>query len=941
MNKLIQLLQEGARVVLYFGRYPAYGIQWISRHLLLWLLIAFALIGIPSLYYTGAIGIEVVNKLGRYICFAILAISLDLIWGYGGMLCLCQSLFFALGGYAMGMYLAHHGGPEGIIDANGWGKIPACLYVVYPYRVGEVPTDAIVPWFWKPFWTLPMTVLLGLAIPGFIAGLIGFSIFRSRVRGVFFAVLTQAIVLAFWLIFSMNNMLLCGTNGLTRFDRVILGSQECVEVVVNLDKLTSNGLSDSKFSQALRRWSGNNPSVTLTGSGTHFVIALDKSLHVWNEYNAIREIRIGDNTDVKIGDVASVEISGFKLTNPNVKLGLYVISAFALIGIYFFCLMLIKSRFGRVLVAMRDNENRLRFSGFEPFAFKTIFFSLSAMIAGLSGILYAPQMLIFTPTSLEPKESILVVIWVAVGGRGSLSGPILGALTIAYGYDYLTSNSPDAWPFVLGALVVFVTRLPQGVIGLWNKWLELQLHPSLTNKSKLIRPAAALAENFTPGESRWYKVIIAFGIVSVVFSTYLAFELARYGGPFAGGLMKTGSRQEIVNGILLVGVAICSIVQLPASIGTCSKQPWAMALSTKIFKGILTLLVGLILWSFLINSFSRNRGLGGWISDGLRGSFELVKSFPPIIVAGFWAATGLAILRLAPKSIWAVTDRRSHLPDNHVTVPASPGTHSQLGGAKSIDFQSRECDFTSNSDAPLLHLRGLKVFFDGFKALDVNEFSIKNNELNVIIGPNGAGKTTLCDVISGKTRPTEGSIWFAGRDITGVPEVQIARLGIGRKFQTPTLFDSLTVYENMELSLPGRSSLINNFGFQPSVLEDAQIFAILERVGLAGKAKTKVAFLSHGQRQWLEISMLILARPKLLLVDEPAAGLTDQETELTADLLLELRKDHSIIVIEHDMEFVRRLASPVTVLIDGSIEDQGTMQEIQGNPKVKEAYLGR
>ncbi|HAA50689.1 MAG TPA: hypothetical protein DCE43_13320, partial [Planctomycetaceae bacterium] len=131
-------------------------------------LLATGLLGIPGLYLAGVIGIETVNMLGRYLCFALLALSLDLIWGYGGMLCLCQSFFFSLGGYAMGMFLAHHGGPEGIIDATGW-KLPACLYVVYPYEVGQAPEEALVPWFWKPFWSLPATVLLGMLIPGLVA----------------------------------------------------------------------------------------------------------------------------------------------------------------------------------------------------------------------------------------------------------------------------------------------------------------------------------------------------------------------------------------------------------------------------------------------------------------------------------------------------------------------------------------------------------------------------------------------------------------------------------------------------------------------------------------------------------------------------------------------------------------------------------------------------
>ena len=152
------------------------------------LLLGFVLV--PALYQTEAIGIETVNMLGRYLCFALLALSLDLIWGYGGMLCLCQSFFFSLGGYAIGMFLAHHGGPEGIVDANGW-KLPACLFVVYPYEVGQAPGDALLPWFWKPFWSLPVTLLLGMLIPGLVAAVIGFFVFRSRVRGVFFAILAR------------------------------------------------------------------------------------------------------------------------------------------------------------------------------------------------------------------------------------------------------------------------------------------------------------------------------------------------------------------------------------------------------------------------------------------------------------------------------------------------------------------------------------------------------------------------------------------------------------------------------------------------------------------------------------------------------------------------------------------------------------------------------
>jgi urea transport system ATP-binding protein len=244
-------------------------------------------------------------------------------------------------------------------------------------------------------------------------------------------------------------------------------------------------------------------------------------------------------------------------------------------------------------------------------------------------------------------------------------------------------------------------------------------------------------------------------------------------------------------------------------------------------------------------------------------------------------------------------------------------------------------------DTYVVYLKDVVVSFDGFRALDVAEFAVYHNELRVVIGPNGAGKTTLCDVISGKTRPTSGWVYFDRTQVTNLPDVDIARLGVGRKFQTPTVFDSLTVYENMELALPGRRNVFRNlFGRTTPAQRDA-IAAILERVHLADVRNRPAKFLSHGQRQWLEISMLIVADPKLLLVDEPAAGLTDKETELTAELLLELKGRHTIIVIEHDMDFVRRLNSRVTVLNEGRVLADGTMDEVQANPAVIEAYLGR
>jgi urea transport system ATP-binding protein len=248
---------------------------------------------------------------------------------------------------------------------------------------------------------------------------------------------------------------------------------------------------------------------------------------------------------------------------------------------------------------------------------------------------------------------------------------------------------------------------------------------------------------------------------------------------------------------------------------------------------------------------------------------------------------------------------------------------------------------SSSSAAPMVALTDVVVSFDGFKALNVNSFVVPRNQLRVVIGPNGAGKTTMCDVISGKTRAVSGRVEVDGVDVTRMPDVEIARLGVGRKFQTPTIFDSLTVYENMELALPGRRGVWKNLIGQESPEQRNAILAILDRVHLISNLYTPAKYLSHGQRQWLEISMLIIANPKLLLVDEPAAGLTDKETELTAELLNELKGHHTLIVIEHDMDFVRRLNTRVTVLDNGQVLADGTLAEVQANPAVIEAYLGR
>ena len=241
----------------------------------------------------------------------------------------------------------------------------------------------------------------------------------------------------------------------------------------------------------------------------------------------------------------------------------------------------------------------------------------------------------------------------------------------------------------------------------------------------------------------------------------------------------------------------------------------------------------------------------------------------------------------------------------------------------------------------LLYLSRVRAEFDRFTALDVPDMGVAHKELRVVIGPNGAGKTTMCDVISGKTRPTTGKVFYDTAEITSLSETGIAARGIGRKFQTPSVYDSLTVFENMELAVPGRKDPYRALTFRRTDAERQRIMSVLHRVHLYDDRDTKAKRLSHGQRQWLAISCLIVSAPKLLLVDEPAAGLTDHETELTARLLLELREQHTILVIEHDMDFVRQLESTVTVLHEGKIIAEGSLDDVKREQRVIEAYLGR
>jgi len=243
---------------------------------------------------------------------------------------------------------------------------------------------------------------------------------------------------------------------------------------------------------------------------------------------------------------------------------------------------------------------------------------------------------------------------------------------------------------------------------------------------------------------------------------------------------------------------------------------------------------------------------------------------------------------------------------------------------------------------PILYLDGVSVSFDGFKALNELSFYVDPGELRAIIGPNGAGKTTMMDVITGKTRPDTGKVFFKGNvDLTTLDEAAIANLGIGRKFQKPTVFESHTVFENLELALKTDRSVLASLRFRLNGEQTDKIDAVLKTTALTAQRDALAGSLSHGQKQWLEIGMLLIQDPDLLLVDEPAAGMTDAETAQTAVLLKEIAQTHSLVVVEHDMEFVRALESKVTVLHEGSVLAEGSLETVQQDERVIEVYLGR
>src|SRR5260221_6317204 len=243
---------------------------------------------------------------------------------------------------------------------------------------------------------------------------------------------------------------------------------------------------------------------------------------------------------------------------------------------------------------------------------------------------------------------------------------------------------------------------------------------------------------------------------------------------------------------------------------------------------------------------------------------------------------------------------------------------------------------------PLLYLDGITVSLDGFKALNDFSLTIEDGELRCVIGRNGAGKTTMMDVITGKTRPDAGTAFFGQTiDLTRLTEAEIAQAGVGRKFQKPTIFEHHTVFENLDLSMKADKRVRRTLFARLAPEERDRIAVMLERVGLADAADHIAGLLSHGQKQWLEIGMLLMQEPQLLLLDEPVAGMSDEETERTAELFLSLAGRHSLVGVEHDMAFIEEIARKVTVLHEGSVIAEGAMDQVHNDPRVIEVYLGR
>ena len=548
-----------------------------------------------------------------------------------------------------------------------------------------------------------------------------------------------------------------------------------------------------------------------------------------------------------------VTLAGYDLTRPNVKLGLFVITLLALGGVYGLCHWITNSRLGRVLIAIRDNETRLRFSGYKPHHFKVFAFALAAMIAGLGGVLYAPQAGIFTPEYMTTNASPLIVAWVAVGGRGRLKGAVVGTLLVNLIYNYLTTCAPEFWMFVLGGLYI--------------------------------------------GAAVFFHT----GMINFRGALFLAWLLA------APPIWKFVSPDK----------ALSSLAS-----AACYYGHWT-----------LWVLLGAYLLWLLVDEQRINRplkALGQRLLDWTEPLAPLVRK-PAAFLAGRMGANVSSVQKAASEREQAARDESE----------SSAASASELQHRLSRIARMTRVKPTAAPEGSLLKVNNVTVRFDGFKALDIESFELDPFELRVIIGPNGAGKTTLCDVISGKTRPAEGKVTFANTNITGMSDVEIARRGVGRKFQTPTVFNSLTVYENMELALPGRQALYRCFvSSATAARERTHLFD--PSPGPPGRAR------EYG-------GAIFESRPAAMAGNQHVdSGLADAASGRRAGRRPDGRRDRVDRRIaagtarrtQHHRHRARYgicppLGSRVTVLNEGQVMADGPLEQVQKDPQVIEAYLGR
>ena len=536
------------------------------------------------------------------------------------------------------------------------------------------------PWYWSFTDHFAYAALLVVLVPGLLALVFGFFAFRSRIKGVYFSIITQALTYAFMLLFFRNDTGFGGNNGFTDFKRIL----------------------------------------------------------------------------------------GFPITAPETRVALFALTGAALLGAYLLGRFIVASKFGRVLTAIRDAESRVMFCGYNPLYYKLAIWTLSAVLCGIAGALYVPQVGIINPGEMSPANSIEIAIWVAVGGRG-----------IARGRDRRRVPRQRRQELVHAGVSGVLAVLPRPAV-----------HPGhALPAARRRRPAAGEAAMSADGPPR-------------------------------GRTPERAARRYPVN----------------------------------------------------TAAHTTDAGAPGLAQLGMR-------------IAG-------------------------------AGVDASHG--------------------------PILYLDGISVSFDGFRALNNLSLTVEDGELRCIIGPNGAGKTTMMDVITGKTRPDAGTAFFGQTiDLTKLTEPQIAHAGIGRKFQKPTVFEELTVFENLELAMKADKRVRGTLRARLGSADRDRIAETLALIHLPGEAQRAAGLLSHGQKQWLEIGMLLMQEPRLILLDEPVAGMTDEESMRTAELCLTLAGRHSVVVVEHDMEFIGRIARKVTVLHEGSVLAEGPMDVVQADPRVIEVYLGR